>query len=298
MTTNNKENNRAEASRNGEKVWFITGSSRGLGRIWATAALERGDKVVATARSKQSIADLEERFGSNVLTLELDVTNADQVHETLNKGHEHFGRLDVVVNNAAYSLVATIEEGDSESVRAMFETNVFAPLTVIKAALPLLRKQGGGHILGISSGLGQFVIPVIGYYCSSKWAFEAIHESLAAEVAQFGVKVTIIEPGAYATDFASENSAKYSQGMDVYQGFRSKILDGIMTSERGDPHATPQAIFKVVDAEQPPLRLFLGSKNLPHTRAVFAERLATWEAWADVANAAQGTPKVAEPAGA
>lgn len=287
MTTHHNENRNAAAGRRKEKVWFITGSSRGFGRIWATAALERGDKVVATARRKGSIEDLKERFGSNVLTLDLDVTNASQVHEAVTAGHKHFGRLDVIVNNAAYSLVATIEEGDSESVRAMFDTNVFGALTVIQAAMPLLRKQGGGHILGISSGLGHFVRPVIGYYCASKWAFEAIHETLAAEVQTFGVKVTIVEPGAYATDFASEQSAKFSQGLDVHREFRTKVLEGIMTVERGDPEATPQALFKVVDAEQPPLRLFLGENNLPHVRSVYAERLATWEAWQDVASSVQ-----------
>ena len=184
------------------KVWFITGTSRGFGRIWADAALKRGDKVAATARKLSSIADLKEKYGANVLTLELDVTDNEQVKAAVTQAHNHFGRLDIVLNNAGYSLVGTIEEANAEDVKAMYDTNIFGALAVIQAALPLLRQQGSGHIIGVSSNLGHVVLPVIGYYCSSKWAFEAIHESLALEVKDFGIKVTIIEPGAYATEFA------------------------------------------------------------------------------------------------
>ena len=150
--------------------------------MWAEAALKRGDKVAATARKLESIADLKEKYGANVLTLELDVTKPGQVTAAVMQAHEHFGRLDIVFNNAGYSLVGTIEESSADDVRALYETNIFGTLAVIRAALPLLRKQGYGHILGTSSGLGHVTMPVIGYYCSSKWAFEAIHESLAAEI--------------------------------------------------------------------------------------------------------------------
>jgi len=273
---------------NSAKVWFITGSSRGFGRVWTEAALKRGDKVAATARNLDSIAELKEKYGENVLTLELDVTNADQVEEAVKKAHEHFGRLDIVFNNAGYSLVGTIEEASTEEVRAMYETNVFGALNVIHAALPILRKQGSGHILGTSSNLGHVVLPVIGYYCSSKWAFEAIHESLAAEVRAFGINVTIIEPGAYATEFGSQESLKFASGLDVYTDFKNQFMEGLKTMERGNPEATPEAIFKVVDAEHPPLRFFLGSQNLPWVRKAYDERLKEWEDWAEVSNAAQG----------
>jgi NADP-dependent 3-hydroxy acid dehydrogenase YdfG len=179
------------------KIWFITGSSRGFGRVWAEAALKRGDKVAATARKLESIADLKEKYGENVLLLELDITDPGQVRTAVAEAHDQFGRLDIVLNNAGYSLVGTIEEASAEEVRALYETNIFGALSVIQAALPLLRKQGGGHIIGVSSTLGHMTLPVIGYYCSSKWAFEAIHESLAAEVKPVGIKVTIVEPGAY-----------------------------------------------------------------------------------------------------
>ncbi|MCC8410649.1 SDR family NAD(P)-dependent oxidoreductase [Mucilaginibacter sp. UR6-1] len=273
------------------KVWFITGSSRGFGRVWAEAALKRGDKVAATARKLESIADLKEKYGDNVLTLELDVTNAAQAKATVEQAHAHFGRLDIVLNNAGYSLVATVEEASADDIRALYETNIIGPVTVIQAALPLLRKQGGGHILGTSSNLGHVTLPVIGYYSSSKWAFEAIHESLAAEIKQFGIKVTIIEPGAYATEFGSQESLKFSAGLDIYTEFKEEFFGGLRSMQRGDPEATPEAIFKIVDAETPPLRFFLGSQCLPWVRAAYQERLATWEEWADVSNAAQGQPK-------
>ncbi|WP_184545363.1 SDR family NAD(P)-dependent oxidoreductase [Mucilaginibacter sp. FT3.2] len=270
------------------KVWFITGASRGFGRIWADAALKRGDKVAATARSLASIADLQEKYGANVLTLELDVTKPEQVKTAVEKAHTHFGRLDIVLNNAGYSLVGTIEEASAADVKALYDTNIFGTLAVIQAALPLLRAQGGGHILGTSSGLGHVTMPVIGYYCSSKWAFEAIHESLAAEVKDFGIKVTIIEPGAYATEFGSQDSLKFAARMDIYADFKAQFFGSLKDMERGDPTATPQALFQVVDAANPPLRFNLGSHNLSSVRAAYAQRLAIWEAWQPVSASAQG----------
>jgi len=272
---------------NQSKIWFITGTSRGFGRVWAEAALKRGDKVAATARSLESIAGLKDKYGAQVLTLALDVTKPDQVKDAVAQAHAHFGRLDIVLNNAGYSLVGTIEEGSAADVRALYETNILGPVAVIQAALPLLRKQGGGHILGVSSGLGLVTMPVIGYYCSSKWAFEAIHESLAAEVKPFGIKVTIIEPGAYATEFGSQQSLKFAAGLDLYTDFKTQFFERLRTLERGDPAATPEALFKIVDDENPPLRFFLGSHNLQWVRTAYAERLATWEAWETVSNSAQ-----------
>lgn len=288
MIQQNKTAAASSAPAPGAKVWFITGASRGFGRVWAQAALERGDRVVATARKLASIHELNHQFGENVLTLELDVTNPTQVNKVVQQAHAHFGRLDIVLNNAGYSLVGTIEEASAEELRALYETNVFGPVTVMQAALPLLRKQGSGHILGTSSNLGQVTLPVIGYYCSTKWAFEAIHESLAAEIKPFGIHVTIIEPGAYATDFGSPESLKFAQGLDVYADFKAHFFNGLRTLEKGDPAATPEALFQVVDAENPPLRFFLGSHNLPSVRAAYQERLSTWEEWAAVSSSAQG----------
>ncbi len=272
------------------KVWFITGASRGFGRVWADAALKRGDKVAATARTLSSIADLKEKHGANVITLELDVTKPDQVKTAVTKAHAHFGRIDIVLNNAGYGFMGTIEEATPDDIRALYETNIIGPVSVIQAALPFLRKQGWGHILGTSSTLGHVTLPVIGYYASSKWAFEAIHESLAAEVKSFGIKVTIIEPGAYATEFGSQESLKFASGLAIYEDFKTEFIDSLKNFKRGDPAATPEAIFKIVDAENPPLRFFLGSNNLSWVRTTYGERLATWEAWEAISIQAQGKP--------
>ena len=272
------------------KVWFITGTSRGLGRVWAEAALGRGDKVAATARKVADIADLAERFGDAVLPLALDVTDADQVKQAVGQAHAHFGRLDIVVNNAGYSLMGMIEEASEADVRAEFDTNYFGTLRVIQAALPLLRQQGSGHILGVSSGVGLVAFPLIGHYSASKWAFEAMHESLAQEVKGFGIKVTLIEPGAYATTLGSPESLKMATSMDTYNELRQQVFGQMGSMERGDPSATPEALFKVVDAEDPPLRLILGT-FLPVVRAAYADRLATWEAWEAVSDSAQGKPQ-------
>jgi NAD(P)-dependent dehydrogenase (short-subunit alcohol dehydrogenase family) len=273
------------------KIWLITGASRGLGRIWAEAALTRGDKVAATARKLTDVAGLAERFGDAVLPLALDVTDAEQVRHAVQQAHAHFGRLDVVLNNAGYSLVGTVEEASEADVRAVFDTNYFGTLRVIQAALPLLRQQGSGHILGVSSGLGIVAMPLIGFYCATKWAFEALHESLAQEVKPFGIKVTILEPGAYATDFGSPSSLKIAPGIDAYANLRKQMSARLSSSEKGDPAATPEAILKIVDAEDPPLRFLIGTMNLPMARAAYAARLATWEAWEAISNAAQGEPR-------
>lgn len=257
--------------------------------LWTEAALQRGDRVAATARSLASLADLPQKYGENVLTLELDVTKPEQAKAAVAQAHAHFGRLDVVLNNAGYSLVGTIEEAGLDELRLLYETNVFGPISVIQAALPLLRKQGGGHIVGTSSTLGHVTLPVIGYYCSSKWAFEAIHESLAQEVKAFGIKVTIIEPGAYATDFGSQDSLKFAaNNLDVYTDFKAAFFDQLKNSERGNPAATAQAVLQIIDAEQPPLRFFLGSHNLPSVQNAYAQRITTWEEWQTLSRSAQG----------
>ena len=234
------------------------------------------------------MADLKERFGDAVLPLALDVTDSAQVRQVVGQAHAHFGRLDVVLNNAGYSLVGTTEEASVEEVRAMFDANFFGTLRVIQAALPLLREQGSGHIVGVSSGLGIQAMPLIGFYCASKFAVEGLHESLAQEVKSFGIKVTLIEPGAYATEFGSPASLKHAKGLGAYDDLRQKVFGGLQGEKRGDPHATPEALFKVVDSDEPPLRFILGNQNLPMARAAYAERLSTWEAWEAVSNAAQG----------
>jgi len=276
-----------------EKVWFITGASRGFGRIWAEAALARGDKVAATARDAAVLSGLSEHYGDAVLTLALDVTNTETAYRAIAATHRHFGRIDVVLNNAGYALVGAIEEVDENELRDELDTNLFGMLRVIQAALPYLREQGSGHILSVSSVAGLVAHPISGAYNMSKWAVEAMHEALAAEVAPFGIKVTLLEPGAYATDFASATSLKIAPGLDVYAELRRQTFAAGAQMAFGDPEATVPAVLAVVDAEAPPLRLFLGTEGLPVARAAYAQRLSMWEAWEEVSNAAQGNPPAA-----
>lgn len=251
-----------------KKIWFITGASRGFGRIWAEAALMRGDQVTATARKLADVADLAERFGDALLPLALDVTNSAQVQQVVEQAHRRFGRLDVLVNNAGASLLAATEEASDDQVRDLFDTNYIGMVRVLRAALPLLRQQGSGHILGVSSGLGITSLPLIGFYCATKWAVEAMHEALAQEVKPFGIKVTLVEPAAYATDFGK--SAKIADVLEPYGDFRKQVMARLSTIERGDPQATSEAILKLVDAENPPLRLGLGTTILSRARAAYA----------------------------
>ncbi len=267
------------------KVWFITGASRGFGRVWAEAALERGDKVVATARKLESVADLGQRFGDSVLPLELDVTNAERVPAAIKEAFTHFGRVDVLVNNAGYSLIATTEEATDEQITNLFDANYTGVVRILRAALPLMRQQGGGHILGVTSSVGIVPSPFIGVYSATKAAAEALHEALAKEVAQFGIKVTMIEPGAYATEFGK--SATRANTLEVYDALRKDFIGNLMKLERGNPKATAEAILKVVDATEPPLRLILGSTALPEICATYADRIATWDAWKTVSDFAQ-----------
>ena len=269
------------------KVWFITGTSKGFGRVWAEAALARGDRVAATARQVETLAPLLERYGKQVATIALDVTDKGAVAAAIAETHGRFGRLDVVVNNAGYGLFGTIEEVSEAEARAQLETNLFGALWVTQAALPIMRAQRSGHIIQVSSIGGVNAFPTVGLYHASKWALEGFSQSLASEVAAFGIKVTIVEPGGYATDWGGA-SAKRAAQLSAYDGARAKIAAFRSGYTPGDPQATGPAILKLVDAEQPPLRIFFGSGGLPMTRAEYARRIATWEKWNAVSIEAQG----------
>src|ERR1700709_2603567 len=191
------------------KPWFTTGASRGFGREWTIAALERGDSVAATARNTSTLDDLVERFGDRLLPIQLDVTDRDADTAAVRQAHERFGRVDVVVNNAGYGQFGMIEEISEQEARDQFETNLFGALWITQAALPFLREQGSGHFLQVSSIGGISAFPNIGMYHASKWALEGISQALAAEVADFGIHVTLIEPTGYSTDWAGP-SAKHA----------------------------------------------------------------------------------------
>jgi NAD(P)-dependent dehydrogenase (short-subunit alcohol dehydrogenase family) len=269
------------------KVWFITGTSKGFGRVWTEAALARGDRVAATARDVRTLAPLVERYGDQVAAITLDVTNKSAVDAAIALTHERFGRLDVVINNAGYGLFGTIEEISESEARAQIETNLFGALWVTQAALPIMRAQGSGHIIQVSSIGGVNAFPTVGVYHASKWGLEGFSQSLAAEVASFGIKVTIVEPGGFATAWGGASAKRASQ-MGVYDRARAAIAAVRGASIPGDPDAAGPAILKVVDATDPPLRIFFGSGGLPMTRAEYARRIDTWEKWNDVSVEAQG----------
>jgi NAD(P)-dependent dehydrogenase (short-subunit alcohol dehydrogenase family) len=274
------------------KIWFITGTSRGFGREWALAALDRGDKVVATARNADSLKDLSEKYRESVLALPLDVSDRTAVFDAVKQAHDHFGRLDVVVNNAGYGQFGMVEELSEQEARDQMETNFFGALWVTQAVLPYLREQGSGHIIQVTSIGGISAFANVGMYHASKWALEGISQSLALEVAEFGIKVTLVEPGGYSTDWGG-SSAQRATLLPAYDGAREvgARLRAQRQSVQGDPVATRDAILRVVDAETPPLRIFFGDGPLATATADYESRLKTWREWESVSIAAHGYTK-------
>jgi NAD(P)-dependent dehydrogenase (short-subunit alcohol dehydrogenase family) len=271
------------------KVWFITGTSKGFGRIWAEAALARGDQVVATARNPDTLDDLVQAHGDSVLALKLDVDDKPAVDAAISKAHSRFGRLDVVVNNAGYGLFGMLEELTEDQIRAQIETNLFGAIWVTKATLPIMREQGSGHIIQVSSIGGVQAFPTIGLYHASKWGLEAFSQSLAAEVADFGIKVTIVEPTGYSTDWSGPSSVQ-AEHLPAYESTWEKVTKSFSErrSNPGDPDATGPAILEIVDAENPPLRVFFGDGPLNIIREEYAKRISEWEQWNDLSVRAHG----------
>jgi NAD(P)-dependent dehydrogenase (short-subunit alcohol dehydrogenase family) len=269
------------------KVWFITGCSKGFGRIWAEAALERGDKVAATARDAATLAPLAEKYGDDVLTLALDVQDREADFAAVQQAQEKFGRLDVVVNNAGYGLFGAVEEISEAEARDQIETNLFGALWVTQAALPIMREQGSGHIIQVSSIGGVSAFPYVGLYHASKWGLEAFSQTLAQEVADFGIKVTLVEPQGFTTDWSGP-SASQAEQIAAYDGTREKMAARRGAQTPGDPEATGPAILKLVDAEEPPLRCFFGRNAFDIVRPDYEARIANWEEWDWLAKEAHG----------
>lgn len=272
-----------------EKVWFITGTSRGFGREWTSAALERGDKVAATARDTATLDDLATKYGDALLPIRLDVTDRDADFAAVKQAYDHFGRLDVVVNNAGYGHFGFVEELSEQEARDQIETNVFGALWITQAALHYLREQRSGHIIQVSSIGGITAFAQLGAYHASKWALEGFSQALAREVASFGVHVTLIEPAGYDTDWSGA-SASHSDPLPAYDEVRATAESERRSrwSAPGNPHASAAAILKIVDAEQPPLRVFFGSSPLKTAKADYENRLRTWEQWQPISELAQG----------
>jgi NAD(P)-dependent dehydrogenase (short-subunit alcohol dehydrogenase family) len=242
-------------------VWFITGCSTGLGRALAEAVLERGMRAVVTARDPARVADLAEAHGDRALALPLDVTDHAQVVDAVKRAEAAFGRIDVLVGNAGYGYLAAVEEGEDAEIRNLFDTNVFGLADVTRAVLPGMRARRSGHIVTVSSLGGLAAFGATGYYHATKFAVEGLSESLAAEVAPLGIKVTIVEPAAFRTNWSGPSMRESAIHIDDYAetaGARREATLATYGRQPGDPARAAEAILTAVGSDEPPLRLLLG----------------------------------------
>jgi NAD(P)-dependent dehydrogenase (short-subunit alcohol dehydrogenase family) len=259
------------------RVWFITGCSSGFGRSLAEQALKRGERVVATARQLAGLSDLSGAFGERVCPVALDVTRPDQVRSAIKRAQAVFGRIDVLVNNAGYGLQGALEDLSDSQIRAQFETNVFGLLDVTRAALPLLRAQGSGHIVNISSVGGRLSVPLIGIYSASKFAIEGASIALSTELAPFGIKVTVVEPGAFATRFGASLEAVAPTA--PYAALGAAMTGALAAMKLGDPAQAARSIIAAVEAPDPPLHLVLGTHAFAMVRQTLQQQMAELERW-------------------
>jgi NAD(P)-dependent dehydrogenase (short-subunit alcohol dehydrogenase family) len=272
-----------------QKTWLVTGSSRGFGREIAEAALGRGDRVVATARNPAHLDDLVERHHERVLTLALDVTDPAAARRAVEAAFATFGSLDIVVNNAGYADSAPIEEMSEERFRAQIETNLFGVVHLTKAALPHFRRQRSGHFLQFSSIGGRVGgTPGMGGYQTAKFAVEGFSEVLNAEVKPLGIKVTIIEPGGFRTDWggSSMDTSPVGADYDATVGAMNRFRQSTVHMWRGDPARAASIILDLVDLDEPPLRLLLGEGAVRSAEVSARERAAEAERWAEVSRSA------------
>lgn len=266
-------------------VWFITGCSTGFGRELARIALGRGLRIVATARDASKLSDLVGGYEDRALAVTLDVTDPRQVAESVTKAQEKFGRIDVLVNNAGYGYFAAIEEGEDAEVRALFETNVFGLVEMTKAVLPVMRRQRRGHILNISSIGGLVGFPGVGYYNATKFAVEGLSEAMSKELEPLGIKVMIVEPGPFRTDWAGRSLKMTKHEISDYAqtaGARRRQTSDYSGKQPGDPVRGAEAMFKAVESPNPPLRLLLGKMAFDTAQQKFESLRKETEAWKDV----------------
>ena len=271
------------------RVWLITGSSSGFGHQLARAALEHGDLVVATARDPHALDELVSHGPSGrALAFALDVTDDNQRAAAIAAAVDRFGRLDVLVNNAGFGSVGAVEEIEEGPFRALMETMFFGALSLTQAALPVMRRQGSGAIVQISSMGGQVTMPGFGAYCAAKFALEAVSESLAAEVAPFGIRVLIVEPGAVRTGFGGAGMQRSPELGDVYAetvGPTRRAVEGMDGAQPGDPGKAAAAIIRALDAREAPLHLALGDDAVDAIRTAQDARRADLDAWEQVSRA-------------
>ncbi|OKS86704.1 SDR family NAD(P)-dependent oxidoreductase [Mucilaginibacter polytrichastri] len=271
------------------KIIFITGASKGFGKRWAEAFLKRGDKVIATARNIEALRELVEKYGDAVLPLQLDVTDREACFTAVAKGKANFGRIDVLINNAGFGLFGAIEEATEAQVRSLMDANFFGLLWLTQAIIPVMREQQNGHIIQISSYLGLVTLPMLGIYNATKFAVEGLSESLSSQVKGFGIKVTLIEPNGFLTDWAG-SSAETTTPIAVYDGLRQASKERAETpGYKGDPDATVKPMLLIIDHPNPPLRLLMGKIAYPAVKENYEQRLASFAAWKDVSDAAHGS---------
>ena len=264
------------------KVWFITGCSTGFGRSLAKEILQLGYKAVVTSRKKEDVADLVASYPETAISLALDVTDKSQIASSVTAAIEHFGRIDVLVNNAGIGYFGAIEESDEEEVRRMFDINVFGLANVTKAVLPIMRKQRSGHILNVASIGGLVSFPAVGFYNATKYAVDGLSESLAKEVAHLGIKVTIIAPSGFRTDWAGRSAKNSDIVIDDYAPSAHQNKDsirGYSGNQPGDPERAAKAIVKAVESANPPLRLLLGAAALKNARIKLDQLKTDFDNW-------------------
>ena len=263
-------------------TWLITGCSTGLGRALAEAVIAAGHNAVVTARDAGKVADLADGAADRVLPLALDVTDPGQVGSAVARAEERFGGVDVLVNNAGYGYRAAVEEGDEPDVRTLFETHFFGVVAMIKAVLPAMRARRSGAIVNVST-IGVQIMPVgSGYYAASKAALEGMSGALHAELKPLGISVTVVEPGAFRTDFAGRSLTQSSTVIDDYAataGKRRKEHDTVHGTQPGDPAKAAQAIITAVQSTEPPAFLLLGTDALATYRRLATARLDTIQEW-------------------
>ncbi|MBC6456529.1 SDR family NAD(P)-dependent oxidoreductase [Actinomadura sp. HBU206391] len=266
------------------RVFLLTGSSRGLGRQIAEAALADGHRLLATARDPRSLADLTQRYGDRVRTVALDVTDPAAAEAAVRTAVEAFGRLDVVVNNAGYADLASVEDITAEAFRAQIDTNLLGVVNVTKAALPVLREQGSGHIIQISSVGDRVTTAGLSAYQAAKWGVAGFSEALAQEVAPLGIKVTVLEPGGMRTDWAGSSMSipPISEPYQQTVGAMARLRDGGAGNAAGDPAKVAQVVLKVVELDRPPVRLLLGSDAVRYAAAVEQARADADAQWREL----------------
>ncbi len=263
-------------------VWMITGCSTGFGRELARQLLERGFRVVVTARNPATIRDLADRYPQTALPVALDVADKAQIERAVHEGTRAFGALDVLVNNAGYGYYAPIEEGDEAAVRRMFETNFYGVVALMQAVLPAMRARRRGHIVNVSSVGGLVAHPGSGYYAATKFAVEAVSESLSKEVAPLGIRVLLVEPGPFRTRFLDNSHGEPSVRIADYEstvGARRTAVAATSGKQAGDPVKGAAAIIAAVESPSPPLRLVLGAQALGHIRAKMSALTNDIDAW-------------------